>query len=155
MNVPVFAAGNYRYIKAQFQYSGGVAAEPGYEIERARFAKPLPLVDAYAAVEAHLKALGRPSTAFAACELRTPEPFTEQGFIDFNRVYVKTLERWGIYRNGAEPVNPVARTNVCPVHHKPKTPVMVAFSYSVPTKSKRPTFILAGGGEARAKGGSY
>ena len=42
MSVPVFAAGNYRYIKAFFQYSAGVAAEPGYEIERARFAAPLP-----------------------------------------------------------------------------------------------------------------
>ena len=155
MNVPVFAAGNYRYIKAVFQYSGGVAAEPGYEIERARFAAPLPLADAYAAVEAHLKALGRPPTAFAACELRTPEQFTEQGFIDFNRVYVKTLERWGIYRDGAEPVNPVARTNVCPVHDKPAGPVMYAFSYTVPAQRPRPTLILSGGGEARAKGGSY
>src|SRR5215203_3471377 len=155
MEVPVFAAGNYRYIKAVFQYSGGVAAERGYEIERARFAKPLPLADAYAAVEAHLKALGRPSTAFAACELRTPEPFTEQGFIDFNRVYVKTLERWGIYPNGAEPVNPVARTNVCPMYDKPAEPVMYAFSYTVPAPHARKSFIVSGGGEARAKGATY
>src|SRR5215213_8947840 len=110
--VPVFEAGWYRYIKVVFQYSGGVAAEPGYEIERARFATPLRLADGYAAVEAHLIALGRPSTAFAACELRSPEPFTDQGFIDFNRVYVKTLERWGLYTDGEQPVNPVARTNV-------------------------------------------
>src|SRR6185295_19515275 len=103
--------------KAVFQYSSGVAAEEGYEIERARFARPLPLADAYAAVEAHLKALGRPTTAFCACELRSPEPFTEQGFYDFNKVYVKTLERWGIYKDGDQPVNPVARTNVCPVYH--------------------------------------
>ena len=41
--VPVFSAGNYRYIKAVFQYSGGVAAEAGFEIERAQFLKPLPL----------------------------------------------------------------------------------------------------------------
>src|SRR3954465_443799 len=155
MSVPVFAAGNYRYIKAVFQYSGGVAAEPGFEIERARLAKPLPLNEGYAAVEAHLKALGRPMTGVAACELRTPEPFTDQGFIDFNRVYVKTLERWGIYRDGAEPVNPVARTNVCPMYDKPAEPVMYAFSYTVPTTSKRATFILAGGGEARAKGATY
>src|SRR4051812_31007835 len=155
MSVPVFAAGNYRYIKAVFQYSGGVAAEPGFEIERARFFKALPLADGYAAVEAHLKAIGRPMTSFAACELRTPEPFTEQGFIDFNRIYVKTLERWGIYQDGVEPVNPVARTNVCPMYDKPAGPVMHAFSYTVPTKSKRPTFILAGGGEAGTKGATY
>jgi len=155
MSVPVFAAGNYRYIKAFFQYSAGVAAEPGYEIERARFAAPLPLADAYAAVEAHLKVLGRPTTAFAACELRAPEQFTDQGFIDFNRVYVKTLEHWGIYRDGAEPVNPVARTNVCPAHDKPDGPAMYAFSYTVPARNPRPTFIVSGAGEVRAKGGSY
>src|SRR3981081_854787 len=132
MDVPVFEAGNYRYIKAVFQYSGGVAAEPGYTIERARFAQPLPLAAAYAAVEAHLKSIGRPTMAFAACELRSPEPFSEQGFYDFNRVYVKTLERWGIYTDGERPSNPVARTNVCPMYDPPREPVMFAFSYTVP-----------------------
>lgn len=158
MSVAVFAAGNYRYIKAVFQYSGGVAAEPGYEIERARFASPLPLADAYAAVEAHLKSIGRPTTAFAACELRTPEPFTDQGFIDFNKVYVKTLARWGIYQDGDPAVNPVARTNVCPMYDKPAAAVMYAFSYTVPAKNgaaSRGSFIISGGGEARSNGKTY
>ena len=88
-----FEAGNFRYIKAVFQYSGGVAAEPGYAIERARFARPLPLADGFKAVEAQLRRLGRPLTAFAACELRSPAPFTEQGFYDFNKAYVTTLAR--------------------------------------------------------------
>jgi hypothetical protein len=140
-----------------FQYSGGVAAEPGYEIERARFAKPLPLADAFAAVEAHLGAIGRPTSAFAACELRSPAPFTEQGFYDFNKAYVTTLERWGIYEGGDQPVNPVARTNVCPMYDKPTEPVMYAFSYTVSARASmlRGTFILAGGGEARSSGNTY
>src|SRR6185295_18124151 len=104
------------------------------EIERARFAKPLPLADGFAAVEAHLAALGRPTTAFAACELRSPAPFTEQGFIDFNREYVKTLARWGLYK---DEVNPVARTNVCPHFNKPAAPSLYAFSYAVPAKAKQ------------------
>ena len=95
-NAIVFAPGGYRYISAVFQYSGGVAAEPGFEIERARLAKPVPIADGFRLVEAHLKAIGRPSTAFAACELRSPAPFTDQGFVEFNRHYVQTLERWGI-----------------------------------------------------------
>jgi hypothetical protein len=157
MEVPVFQPGGYRYIKAVFQYSGGVAAEPGYEIERARFATPLALGDAYAAVEAHLKALGRPTTAFAACELRSPVQFTEQGFVDFNRIYVKTLARWGIYKEeGATFLNPVARTNVCPMYDAPAEAVMHAFSYTVPVKSDRSaaraSFILSGGGERRRSG---
>ena len=154
--VPVFTRGGYRYIKAVFQYSGGIAAEPGFEIVHARFKQALAMEAAYAAVEAHLAAVARPMTAFAACELRSPAPFTDQGFVDFNQVYVKTLQRWGIYLDGAQPVNPVARTNVCPLYHKPVEPVMYAFSYTVPAPpGARKSFILAGGGDARSGSGSY
>jgi len=41
-DVLVFRQGGDRYIKAVFQYSGGVAAEPGFEIERVRLRRPLP-----------------------------------------------------------------------------------------------------------------
>lgn len=159
--VAKFEAGNYRYIPAVFQYSGGVAAEPGYVIERARFFRPLPLAEGFAAAEVHLKSIGRPLTAFAACELRSAMPFSEQGFFEFNLAYVATLARWGIYRGQAgEPaaVNPVARTNVCPVYGAPATPVMHAFSYTVPTVAGAPargTFVLSGGGDARSGSGSF
>ena len=158
--VPVFEAGGYRYIKAVFQYSGGVAAQPGFEIERARFLKPVPLAEAFAAVEAHFKAIGRPTTAFAACELRSPGQFTDQGFIDFNKMYVGTLKRWGIYQGeagDANAVNPVGRTNVCPMYGEPKAPVMYAFSYTVPARdgSKRGSFVLSGGGDVRGGSASY
>lgn len=149
----MFKEGGYRYIKAVFQYSSGVAAEPGFEIERVRFLQPLPLAEGFAAVEAYLKVLGRPSTAFAACELRSREPFTEQEFHDFNREYVKTLARWGIYK---DEINPVARTNVCPEYDKPSQPSLYAFSYTVPAPhGKRGSFIIAGGGEVRGGPGSY
>ena len=91
-----FAAGGYRYLKGVFQYSAGVAAEPGFEIERVRFRRPLPLADGFRVVEAQIRGMGRPLTAFCACELRSPAPFTEEGFTAFNRVYVGTLERWGV-----------------------------------------------------------
>jgi hypothetical protein len=156
--VETFAAGGYRYIPAVFQYSSGVAAEPGYLIERARFVEPMPLAQAFLVVERHLANIGRPLTAFAACELRSPAPFTEEGFREFNRGYVVTLERWGIYRGGDKPVNPVARTNVCPMYDAPQEPVMYAFSYTVPeTTDQRstPTFVLAGGGEALGPGKTH
>lgn len=148
----VFAPGGYRYIPAVFQYSAGVAAEHGYELERVRFLAPVPLAEAFAKIEAHLKAIGRPATAFAHCELRSPAPFNDQGFIDFNKHYVQTLERWGIYKDG---VNPVARTNVCPMYAEPKTPSMFAFTYTVPAKGARRTFMLSGGGDARAGSEPY
>ena len=154
-DVVTFQPGGYRYLRAGFQFSSGVAAEPGFEIERVRFLEPLALVDGFAAAEAHLRAIGRPTMAFAACELRSAEPFSEQGFQAFNRIYVQTLERWGIY---SEERNPVARTNVCPEHGKPKAPVLYAFSYTVPARNaKRGSFIIAGGAEVRggAAGSSY
>jgi hypothetical protein len=148
--VPVFAAGGYRYARGGFQYSLGVAAEPGFELERVRFFRPLPLGEAFVAVEAHLASIGRPTTAFAQCELRSPTPFTEHGFLDFNKAYVETLGRWGIYREGDPLMNPVARSNVCPPYDPPPAPSMYAFSYTVPAASaKRGTFAIAGGADAR------
>ena len=145
MSVAVFAAGGYRYIKGMFQYSGGVAAEPGFEIVRARLPRPLPLAEGFRAVEAHLKAVARPPASFCACELRSPAPFTDEGFFEFNQAYVHTLERWGLYKDG---VNPVARTNVCPAYNKPAAPSLYAFSYTVPGGARRGSFIVAGSGEA-------
>jgi hypothetical protein len=147
-----FPPGGYRSIKGVFQYSAGVAAEPGFAIERALLATPLPLQAGFEAVEAHLAALGRPTTAFCACELRSPEPFSEQGFVAFNRMYVQTLERWGLYRDGE---NPVARTNVCPEHDKPDAPSLYAFSYTVPSDAGPGGFIVAGSGETREGEGDY
>ena len=149
----VFVPGGYRYIPAVFQYSAGVAAEDGFELERVRFLTPVPLAEAFGKVEEHLKAIGRPFTAFAHCELRSPAPFNDQGFIDFNKHYVQTLERWGIYKDG---VNPVARTNVCPMYSEPSTPSMLAFTYTVPAaKPGRRTFMLSGGGDARSGSEPY
>ena len=72
-----FAAGGYRYIPGPFQYSGGVVAEPGFELERVRFRRPVPIEEGFRAIEAHLNARGRPLAAFCACEMRSPAPFTE------------------------------------------------------------------------------
>jgi hypothetical protein len=153
----VFEAGNYRYVRGPFQYSGGVAAQPGYAIERVRFAKRLPMVEGFQAIEAHLTARGRLFTAFCACELRSPAPFTEQGFIDFNRIYVATLERWGIFKDEE---NPVARSNVCPEIAPPPEPCFEAFSYTIPADRVvpgrvEPSFVIAGSGEAHEGPGSY
>jgi hypothetical protein len=39
-------------------------------------------------VERLITEAGRPLTALCACELRSPAPFTEQGFRAFNEIYV-------------------------------------------------------------------
>ena len=142
---PLFAAGGYHYVPGVFQYSAGVAAAIGFELERARLDRPLPLVQGFAAIAAHLRGIGRPLTAFAQCELRSPAPFTEDGFRAFNLEYVGTLKEWGLY---VDEVNPVARSNVCPELDKPASPSLYAFSYTVPARTAaRPSFAIAGSGE--------
>ena len=152
MSVQPFTAGNYRFLTHAFQYSGGVAADPGYAIERARFARPLPLAAGFDAIEAYLARLGRPPTAFCACELRSPAPFTEDGFRAFNQSYVTTLREWGLFDGN---VNPVARSNVCPEIDPPPEPSFHAFAFTVAARQAMPTFVIAGSGEAPEGRGSY
>ncbi len=152
MTAATFAPGGYRFIPAVFQYSGGVAAEPGFEIVRVRFHRPVPLADGFARIEQTIREAGRPLTAFCACELRSPAPFTEDGFRAFNEVYAGTLQKWGIYDGKT---NPVARSNVCPEIDPPGAPSFYAFCFTVPTKSALPTFVVAGSGEAVEGKGNY
>lgn len=144
--------GSYRFIPAVYQYSGGVAAEPGFRIERAQLARPVSMDRGLQLIEAHLKQAGRPLTAFCACELRSPEPFSEGGFDAFNRLYASRLDQWGVLQG---PVNPVARTNICPEIGKPDTVSLHAFSYTVPDASAQASFVVAGSGEAPEGGASY
>jgi len=147
-----FTAGGYCFIPSVFQYSGGVAALPAHEIERVRFHVPVPLKSGFERIERHIGEAGRPLTAFCACELRSPAPFTEQGFRAFNEVYVMTLEKWGLFDGG---VNPVARSNVCPEIDPPVEPSFHAFSYTVRATTAAPSFVIAGSAEAMEGNGSY
>jgi len=144
----MFQPGGYHYIPAVFQYSAGVSAGPGFALVRQRFSEPLPLNEAFAAVEQHLASVGRPLTAFAHCELRSPEPFSEDGFVAFNRGYVQRLQGWGLYAREGSHHNPVARTNVCPLYRAPPEPSMYAFSYTVPADQRlNGGFMISGSGE--------
>ena len=142
----------YRFIPGPFQYSAGVAAKPGFAVERLRFANPVPLGEGFRRIEAVMTERGLPFTAFVACELRSPAPFTDAGFTAFNREYVGTLERWGVFKNEE---NPVARSNVCPELHKPDGPSFHAFSLVVPAPNAPASFVIAGSGESQEGAGSY
>ncbi len=135
----------YRFMPGVSQYSCGIAALPGFSIERVRFADPVPLKAGFARIAEILKQAGRPLTAFGSCELRSPAPFTEEGFKAFNEIYIKTLIEWGIMKDG---VNPVARSNVCPEIDPPAEPSFHAFSFTVPAKDAAPSFVVAGSGES-------
>jgi len=138
-----FRDGGYSFLEGGFPYSQGIVAQPGFAIERVRLREPLPVKAGFAKIEAHLKSLKRPLTALCAAELRSPKPFSFSGFGAFNKAYVAVLERWGLIRDGR---NPVARSNVAPEFRPPKEPCFYAFSYTVPDKHGD-GFVVAGSGE--------
>lgn len=119
---------------------------------RVRFRQPVALAEGFKRIEQMIRAAGRPPTAFAACELRSPAPFSEAGFRAFNELYVATLQRWGIF-DGV--VNPVARSNVCPEIAPPTEPSFYAFTYTEATQDAEPSFVVAGSGEAAEGHSNY
>jgi hypothetical protein len=156
MTAVEFAAGGYRYIPGVFQYSGGVAASPGFAVRRVRFDTPVPVAAGFAAIARFITAAGRPLTSFCACELRSPAPFDDSGFRAFNQSYVVTLREWGIMQgpDGGER-NPVARSNVCPEIDPPGEPSFYAFCFTIEASDAASSFVIAGSGEAREGGASY
>lgn len=152
MNTRDFTQGGYRYAPGVFQYSAGVAALPGYAIERVRFVEPVPLQAAFGRIAEIIKDAGRPLTSFCACELRSPAPFTEDGFKAFNEIYARTLQDWGLFDNGD---NPVARSNVCPEIAPPAEPSFHAFSFVRVCAGAAPSFVVAGSGEVPEGKDSY
>ena len=151
MTIEIPAAG-YRYIPGVFQYSAGVAALPGFQIERVTFQTPVPLADGFAFIERYMADKAVPLLNFCACELRSPAPFTEAGFIAFNRHYCGTLTRWGVMTGEN---NPVARSNVCPEIDKPAEPSFHAFCFARPMSGASGSFVIAGSGEAEEGHASY
>ena len=145
-----FPAGNYRYIPSVFQYSSGAAADPGFEIERVRFDTLIPLAEGFARAADYISASGRPLTSLCSCELRSSAVMDDQGFLQFNQHYVKTLAEWGLF-DGTN--NPVARTNVCLEIDPPSEPSFYAFSFTRPSNGAKRTFVIAGGAESRSSQG--
>ena len=84
--------------------------------------------------------------ALCAIELRSPRPFTFEGFAGFNESYRSILADADLLADG---LNPIARTNVAPEIDPPSEPMLYGFSYSVPARDPNlpPTFVVAGAGE--------
>lgn len=139
--------GNYSFVRGIAPYSGGAVADAGFEVRHVRFSRVLPLRQGFDAVEAHLKAANRPMQALCGMELRSPKPFTFEGFNQFNAGYVDVLKKWDILLSGG--MNPVARTNIAPAVRPPAEPSLYGFSYTAPSKlpAARKTFVIAGAGE--------
>jgi len=138
-------AGNYRFLPGIAPYSCGAVSAAGFEIVHAIFQRPPPYRAGLEGVAEFLAAEGRPRAALCGVELRSPRPYSFQGFAEFNAGYAAILESWGLFVDG---VNPVARTNVAPVVDPPREPALYGFSFTRPCAAGLPpTFIVAGAGE--------
>jgi len=137
-------SGNFRFLRGIAPYSSGAAAMPGCEVVHATLHPAPPFRKGFQAIDRHLKQQGRPAQALCGIELRSPRPFTFQGFGEFNQGYVQELERRKILAGG---LNPVARTNVAPEVDPPAEVLLYGFSYTAPAAGSPATFVVAGAGE--------
>jgi hypothetical protein len=137
--------GNYRYFPSTggSPFCNGVVADPGYEIVRATLERPIQWRAGFQLIDEYLKALGRPRQALCGLELRCSAPYTQEGFIEFNAEYGAVLREWGL-NEGAVGTGSTARTNIAPGYHAPGEQVMFAFTYTIPSISDRPTFVVSG-----------
>lgn len=143
------ARGGYIYLPAGFPFSSGTAAMPGYEVVNAVFRRPVPWRAGFDAIAKQLAAANRPKQALCSVELRCPAPMTPDGFHEFNMGYRAILQDWDIIVGD---VNPIGRTNVCPVVDPPAETLMYGFSYTVENPDAPRTFCGAGGGETTKDG---
>jgi hypothetical protein len=142
-----FEPGNYCFLHAPGgPFSAGVAPMRGYALRRARFARPVPMAEGFAFIEAHLRSEGRPPTALAGCELRSPAPMSLTEFQTFNGRYLEPLHAWGC-RLGQ--INTLARSNVAPLTEVPTEPSFFAFTYTVPEHDGTGDFLISGKPENR------
>ncbi len=138
--------GDYRYMPGISAFSCGTVARPGHEIVHVTLGSPAPWRDGFARIERHLREVKRSKTALCGIELRSPAPFTFDGFATFNEGYRKLLAEWDILVGDD---NPIPRTNVAPVAVAPSEPSLYAFSYTQPGATPEPSFIVAGAGELK------
>ncbi|HEY2017587.1 MAG TPA: hypothetical protein VGH38_28975 [Bryobacteraceae bacterium] len=136
--------GGYSFLKGIGPYSAGVVAARGFAIEHVRLAQAIRWKAGFELVETHLRTVGRPRQALCAMALRSPKPFSFEGFNEFNAGYVDVLKAWEIPVEG---VNPVARTNVAPAVDPPDEPSLYSFAYTVTASSAPISFVVAGAGE--------
>jgi hypothetical protein len=147
-------SGDYHYLPGISAFSSGTVARPGHEIVHVTLSAPFPWREGFGRIEHHLlREVKRPRSALCGIELRSPAPFSFDGFDTFNEGYRALLGAWGVLV-GED--NPIPRTNVAPVAAAPVEVALYAFSYTQPAEGHaaeaQATFIVAGAGELSDRG---
>ena len=130
--------GGFRFTRGTYFFAGGVVADPGLDIVRARLERPLPWASALDRVQRYLAAKARPVQALCGIELRAPVPYSSrQLFAAFNAEYVRQLQRLELLVDG---LVPVTRANLATDDGSVDEQCLYAFHYTVPSERPRLTF---------------
>lgn len=133
--------GGFRFTRGTYFFAGGVVADAGFEIVRARLERPLPIGAGFEAVRRHLTAAGRPSQALCGIELRAPLPYpTRPLFAAFNAEYVEQLRRLDVL---VDELVPVTRANLAIDDGSVDEQCLYAFLYTVASPVNRLTFATS------------
>lgn len=138
--------GRYSFLRGIGPYSAGVVTHEFAAIEHVRLPRDpaFTLGQAFEFIDAWLRVAGQSRTALCAIALRSPAPFTFEGFDRFNAEYVDILKSWDLFVDG---VNPIARTNVAPAVDPPEEPTVYSFAHTAPSAAGPRSFVVAGAGE--------
>lgn len=142
-------AGAYRILPGGSVFCSGVVPYEGFEVVRVLLRPWIPLEQAYAFIEKHLKSKGRPVGAFCGIELRVPAPLTFSQWSSFNVPYLNQLREWGLIFGDQ---SGVCRSNIALALKAPDVTSVCAFSYTAPTTEKVKTFFLSGTADIDSSG---
>ena len=95
-------AGHTGSCRAARAFCTGIIPYDGFEVVRAQLEPWLPLEQAYAFIEEHMKSVGRPIQAVCGIEMRQPAPLTLDRWSSFNGPYLEQLRKWGLMRRRAQ-----------------------------------------------------
>ena len=141
--------GNFHFTKGSPFYASAVLADPGFEIVRATFEKPVPLSAGFDAIQREIQNRGRPLLALCGMELRAQDPYPNRTlFMEFNSQYVERLKSLELLVDG---LVPITRANLA-VHDRSVTEQCVyAFLYTVAAKTNRRTFATSAFADLRRR----
>ena len=138
-------SGAFAYLPASSTFSNGLVVAAGHRLTDWEFAEPQPLRTAFDRVDRELTARGLTWEALAGVELRSPAPFSPQGFADFNAIYTDLLGEYYPLSDGVLP--PYARTNVAPVEVYLSEPCVRAVQIVEPYDGEGSDFVVSGAAE--------
>ena len=140
-------SGSFSYLPGGLAFSNGVLAEKDHRISEWEFAQPLPLASAFDRVGEELRRVGSDWTALVGVDLRSPVPFTPEGFARFNDDYLSVLGSHYPLTDGQKP--PFVRTNVSPIHNHLSEPCVRAVQVVQLQPGHQGDFVLSGVAENR------